>query len=264
MFYRFYDLEQLPFNEQVTPDKMLVDNRFNQGLQRLDYFVASGMGALVTGTTGLGKTCMMQLFMRQHLADSSFFTAYLHLTQMNGASFLRSLVTAMGETPKLGKDRLFNQILRKVKTIDRITVLIIDEAHLLTQDTLVDLRLLMSAGHEPERKLKILLCGQEALTKTLAQASLADLLNRIIVRYHLRPLSVDETACYIDHRLKCVGGKPGIFDEEAKEKIHAYAGGITRVVNNLASLCIMQGAAKEQKRINQQLVTTVAQELRLL
>jgi len=263
MFYEFYQLTALPFEERIAPDKMLADKRFAHGLDRLDYFVQGGLGALITGPTGVGKSSLLRLFV-QKLPTSRYQILYLHLTHVQSASLLRTLVTAMGEKPKLGKDRLFAQILDKTRSSDRISLLMIDEAHLLAEDALTDLRLLLTCGLEDEHRLKIALCGQPALNQTLTRSTLADLVNRIAVRYQLFPLTKDQTICYIDHRIKSVGGSEKLFEEEAKLQIHDYAGGIPRVINNLATICLIQGAAKKQKHINAAIVGEAAAELRLL
>ena len=105
--------------------------------------------------------------------------------------------------------------------------------------------------------------GQRGLNNMIARKSLADLVNRITVRYQLFALTKDQTVCYIDHRLKHASGGEKLFQEEAKEKIHDYAGGIPRVINNLATICLIQGAAKKQKCINEAIVDEAAAELRV-
>jgi general secretion pathway protein A len=263
MFYEYYGLSGLPFEERIAPDKMLADARFTAALSRLDYFIQGGMTALLTGPTGVGKSSLLRLFV-QKLPANRYQPLYLHLTHVQSTSFLRTLVTALDEKPGLGKDRLFAQILNKTRSSDRITILIIDEAHLLTEEALTDLRLLISTGWNEEAKLKIVLCGQETLNRLLARHSLADLVNRIAVRYQLFALTTDQTICYIDHRLQTCGGSEKLFDEEAKQQIHDYAGGLPRVINNLATVCLIQGAAKKQKHISSTIVEEAAAELRLL
>lgn len=263
MFYQFYSLTGLPFEERIAPEKMLADARFSNGIERLMYFAEGGTAALLTGATGLGKSSLLHLFV-SNLPTNRYQPMYLHLTHVESTSFLRSLVMRLDEKPALGKDRLFGQILSKTRSNDRVTILLIDEAHLLKEDALTDLRLLVSAGWEEESKLKIVLSGQETLNNTLARRSLADLVNRISVRHQLFALTPDQTTCYIDHRLQCFGGSDKLFDEDAKRQIHDYAGGVPRVINNLATVCLIHGAAKKQKRINSEMVRDAAAELRLL
>jgi len=262
MFFEYYKLDHHPFQERVAPEAVLQDPRIAHGLERLDYFVHSGLAGLLLGATGLGKSSLVRLLISR-LAGNRYHPIHLHLTHLPSASLLRIIVSQLDEKPKLGKDRLFNQILQKTRSSERTTILIIDEAHLLDEGALTDLRLLLSAASEEEAKLKLLLCGQEDLGRTLKRHSLADLVNRISVRYQLFALTPDQSADYIDHRLKGVGGSPKLIAPEAKKRIHEYASGVPRTINNLATVALIQGAAQKQDGITEDIVDQAAVELRL-
>lgn len=263
MFYESYGLTGLPFEERLPPEKLLTDERFARGLERFDYFAQSGLVALLSGPTGTGKSSLLRLALSR-LPANRFLPLVVQQGSLESASVLRLLVQTLNEKPRIGKDRLFAQILQKVRSSDRTTLLMVDEAHLLGELALTDLRLLVCAGAETSPPLRLLLCGQDGLLHTLARQSLADLLNRVSVRIHLGALSKDQTSCYIDHRLKNVGGSDKLFADEAKTRIHDFAGGIPRVINNLATLCLIHGAAKKLKQITPALVDDAVHELRMV
>lgn len=264
MFHDFYGMSSLPFEERTAPDRLLADERFAKGLDRLDYALHSGgLAAVLTGPTGVGKSSLLRLFLSR-LPGNRYLPLLLQQTALESSSFLRLIVAAMGEKPRSGKDRVFAQILAKARVNDRITLLLVDEAHLLNEVALTDLRLLICAGNEEAPRLRLLLCGQDTLLHTLARQSLSDLLNRICVRIQLGPLTPDQTACYLDHRLRSVGGPEKVLPDDVKRRLHDYAGGVPRILNNLATICLIQGAAKKHKQITLTLVEEAAQELRLL
>lgn len=262
MFLDHFKMTAHPFCERPAREQLLRDDRMAQGLARLEYLAHDGTIALVTGPTGVGKSSLLRLF-TESLSPHRHQPLYVHLTPIPSCALLRLIVTALGEKPRLGKDRLFLQILDKTGNTDTTTLLILDEAHLLPADALTDLRLLVSAGLDAAPALKIVLSGQEPLQGQLARASHADLLHRISVRYHLRPFTQDQTATYIDFRLQSAGTSDKVFEPEAKRLIHDYTGGVPRQINNVATACLINAAAKNQHKVAEPLVNDTMAEFRL-
>lgn len=264
MFEQAFKLKTMPFKENLSAeDEILVDKRFTQALNRLEYFAGYGLVALMTGPTGVGKSCLINRFLNS-LPAHRYQSLYLHISRVGSAAMLRMIVAALNEKPSLGKDRLFRQILDKTRESERSSVIVVDDAHLLNEGTLTDLRMLISAPQCDPPAIKLLLCGQPSLSKLLARASLSDLLNRICVRCRLPALRKDQSVCYIDQRLKAAGGSEQLFEIEAKHLIHDHTGGIPRAINNLATTCLIHAASKKIKRINAALVVEAAAELHML
>ena len=139
----------------------------------------------------------------------------------------------------------------------------IDEAHLLDGEALTDLRLLISSALDVRPPLKLLLVGQDPLRAVLRRAQHADLVNRISVRYQLRPLNREQTCHYIDFQLTQAGGDAKLFDDAVKAAIHDFANGVPRQVNNLATACLLQATARKVRRIDEELFQQVAGEFQL-
>jgi general secretion pathway protein A len=262
MFLPHFNMTQHPFTEHPPIEWLLMDERFSEGLARLDYFVREGLIALVLGQTGIGKSSLLRLFIHA-LSKNRCRPLYLHLTHLNARGLLRLIVTALGEEPRGTKDRIFGQIQERLRKDADLTLLILDEAHLIEPDALIDLRLLLSSALDDRPPLRILLAGQDPLRALLARASHADLANRISVRCHLHPLSKEQTAAYIDHRIRQTGAPEKIIEPEAKYLIHDYATGIPRLINNIATACLIHAAAQNAKKINDALVNQTMNEFRL-
>jgi general secretion pathway protein A len=262
MFLNHFKMMDHPFQEAPPLDWVLNDHRFDQAMARLDYFAKQGSLALLTGQTGVGKSTLLRLFI-QKLPKNRYHPVYLHFTGVNAIALLRLIVTHLGEAPKRGKDALFMQIYDSISKANLTSILIIDEAHLLDLNALTSLRLLISSAVDTSLPLKMLLCGQEPLARLLAQTSLRDLLNRTSVRSHLAPLTREQTASYIDYRMQAAGSHEKIFDPEAKALIHDYATGIPRLINNIATACLLNAAARKIHKINHDLVTNTMTEIHL-
>jgi general secretion pathway protein A len=261
MFLNHFAMTDHPFAEKPPIEWLLRDERTEQALARLKFFEQQGAIALIIGQTGLGKSSLLRLFIHQ-LPHNRYHPLYLHLTPLNANAFLRLIVTKLGEKPLLGKDRMLMQILERITINDKCTLFIIDEAHLIDPKILTDLRLLISSI-EQEVSLKIILCGQENLSQILKRASYADLVHRITLQFVMHPLSKDKTAAYIDYRISKAGASSKIFEPEAKEIIHDYTGGVPRQINNVATACLINAAARSQKKITESLVNETMAEFSL-
>jgi general secretion pathway protein A len=262
MFYKRFNMTQNPFMEQPPLHWLLKDERMEQGLARLDYFAGEGLAALLLGQTGVGKSSLLRLFMRR-LAQNRWRVFYLHLANLTAPGLLRLIVAQLGEEPRLGKDRLFRQILQGVQKSDAPAMLILDEAHLLAPDALTDLRLLLSSALDETPKLKLLLCGQKPLQHLLARQAHADLAARIAVRCILAALTLEQTHAYIEARMRNAGATEKRFDPEAAQAIHEYAQGNPRQINNIATAALINGSAQNQNIITEPIVNQAMNEFRL-
>lgn len=262
MFTTHFKMTQHPFCERTAVKGILKDERISQGLARLNYLATEGTIALLTGPTGVGKSSLLKLFLSS-LSRNQFHPLYLHLTRLSAISFLKLIVTRLGEIPKRGKEALFLQILEKAKASELSTLLLVDEAHLLDPDALTDLRLLVSSALEEAPPFKIVLSGQDSLRDQLKRSVHCDLVQRISVRFQLCALSKDQSAAYIDFQMSQAGASQKVFESEVKSLIHDYTGGIPRQINNLATACLIQAAARNTQKINEALFHETLAEFQL-
>lgn len=262
MFTSHFDMTAHPFSERIAAGDMFQDERVEQALCRLKYLAGEGLIGLVTGSTGVGKSCLLKLFL-DGLSTSRFQPVYVHLTHVKASSILKLIVAGLGEQPRQrGKERLFLQILEKARATDRTTLLVLDEAHLLSSEALTDIRLLVSSALD-DAHIKIVLAGQETLTDQLRRACHLDLVGRISVRYHMRAFTEEQTSCYIDFRMKNSGSSEKVFEPETKALIHSFTGGVPRHINNIATACLINAAGRNLQKINDALVNDTFSEFKL-
>ena len=262
MFIEYFQMNAHPFMENPPSRWLICDERFEQALARLKFFREQGRLALIFGQTGVGKSTLLRMFQKE-LPHNRCHPIFFHITNVKASAFLRMIVSQMGESPRLGKDRMFLQIINRLQNSETETILVIDEAHLLPSEALTDLRLLISSGIDTHLPLKIILSGQESLSATLKRNEHADLVGRVSVQFRMSPLKKIQTVAYIEHRLKCVEATAKLFDAEAKSLIHDYSGGIPRQINNIATACLIDACAKNQTQISPQIVNETMAEFRL-
>ena len=141
-------------------------------------------------------------------------------------------------------------------------MLIIDEAQNLTEELLEQVRLLSNIEMDDRKLLQIVLLGQPELRDRLNSPRLRQLRQRITVRYHLAPLTRDEVAQYIQHRLELAGaqGAPH-FTQPALWRIFHYSRGIPRLVNAVCDKALLAGFVEQSERINYRMVGRAIREL---
>lgn len=259
MFTAHFKMSGQPFCERAPVEQILRDERIQQGLARLQYFAHQGEIAVVTGQAGIGKSTLLKLFVKE-LQVNLYSWVYLHLTQVKTTSLLKLIVTTMGESPRLGKDRLFAQIIDKTKSSERQIILLIDEAQMLSGEALIDLRLLLSSAIDEAPPLRLLLAGQEDLARQLKSSRHLAMLQRVGVRYQILPLTRDQTVSYIDFQMQAVDANEKIFDQEVKLAIHDYTHGVPRQINNVATACLLNAAARKQSKVNEALFADTVSE----
>jgi len=143
----------------------------------------------------------------------------------------------------------------------RRTILIVDEAQNLSPAVLEQVRLLTNLETAKQKLLQIILIGQPELRELLARNDLRQLAQRITGRYHLEPLTREETAQYIEHRLKVAGALGEVFDSGAKKSVFRFSQGVPRLINVICDRALLGAYSEESRRVNRRLVRRAAAEV---
>lgn len=261
MFTTHFKMTGHPFPARLPVSALWRDARLTEALSRLQVFLEYELAAVVTGDEGVGKSSLVRLFM-DGLAAKRITPVYLHLTQINAGALLKHLVHALGEKPAHCKDKVLLQIAAKMSGSDRQIVCIVDEAHLLNQEALVDLRLLLSGACDSDQ-FKLLLVGHSRLKKDLKSSHHAALAQRAPTRYHLPPFSPTQSVDYLNFHLARVGANAKLFDENVKHEIHEHTRGTPRLINNLATACLLAAVSLNERKITAEILTQALAEFQL-
>ena len=171
-------------------------------------------------------------------------------TLLTGPELIESMLLDLGvENPPASKPAMLRelaQLLFEQRAAGRRVVAVIDEAQNLSLDALEELRMLSNLETEKSKLIQIVLVGQPDLRDSLDRPSLEQLRQRVTVRYHLGPLDVDETARYINHRLKRAAmAAPLEFPRDVSELVHARSGGVPRMINVICDAVLLLGYAED-------------------
>lgn len=267
MYLEFYGLKEPPFS--ITPDPRFVylSERHRDALAHLLYGISQGgSGGFVqlTGEVGTGKTTLSRLLLEQ-LPENTQVALVLnpHLSPIE-------LLETIGEELHLdlsgrrgslkGLLDVLNAHLLKAYAEGQRVVLIIDEAQELSRLALEQVRLLTNLETPSQKLLQIVLLGQPELRDLLERPELRQLAQRITARYHLTPLSSEESELYLRHRLAVAGATRFPFTKLALRRLHERSGGVPRLINVIADRALLAGYANDQAQIGERLVERAAGE----
>jgi general secretion pathway protein A len=143
----------------------------------------------------------------------------------------------------------------------RRVVLVVDEAQNLSPEVLEQVRLLTNLETNTQKLLQIILIGQPELRELLGRTELRQLAQRITGRYHLNPLSHDETIAYVRHRLRVAGATSDNFSPGALNAVFRLSQGVPRVINVICDRALLGAYSLDRHRVTGALVRNAAAEV---
>jgi general secretion pathway protein A len=271
MYKSFFHLERNPFDLTPDPNCFVSTKRHNEALSALYYGVRWHKGfVVVTGEVGTGKTLLLRCLLRLLKESSDIAYAYVFHGRLTPTEFLQYILCDLGlEAAGKNKSELLLQlgqylVSRGAKR--QTTVLIVDEAHLLSEEILEEIRLLSNLETADDKLLQIVLVGQPELDYKLDSVGLRQLKQRIGLRARLEPLDSNETAAYIEKRLQIAGadlqGEP-IFPPDTQAAVFEHSKGLPRLINTICENALIAAYARECHPITRGIIDDVAKEFRL-
>jgi general secretion pathway protein A len=265
VYTRFFGLNEKPFSITPDPRYLYLSQRHADALAHLVYGVSESGGFIqLTGEVGTGKTTLIRSLLEQ-LPEKAQIALVLN-PQLSALEFLHSIcqeldVPAIAEgSVKAWIDALNAHLLRAHARGQRV-VLIVDEAQQLSIELLEQVRLLTNLETAKTKLLQIILIGQPELREILSRPELRQIAQRITGRYHLEPLSRDDAAAYVSHRMKVAGATAPIFSAPALRQLYRESHGIPRLINVVADRALLAAYARERSTIDRSLVRQAAAEV---
>jgi general secretion pathway protein A len=261
----FFGLNEKPFSISPDPRYLYLSRRHADALAHLIYGISESGGFIqLTGEVGTGKTTLVRSLLEQ-LPDKAEIALILN-PQLSKREFLESICEELRiplpaeHSTKSLIDSLNMQLLR-ANAKDRRIVLIVDEAQTLSPELLEQVRLLTNLETAKKKLLQIILIGQPELREILDRPEMRQVAQRITGRYHLEPLSAQETGVYVKHRMKVAGAHRDVFTPAALNQLFKESGGIPRLINVVADRALLAAYTRERSRIDRALIREAAREV---
>jgi len=267
MYLSFFGLNEKPFAITPDPRYLYLSERHAEALAHLLYGINEAGGFIqLTGEVGTGKTTIVRSLLAQTPKNAEI--ALILNPRMTAPEFLLTLCEEVGigvpdEAIGSGKDLvdILNDYLLRAHGGGRRVVLVVDEAQNLAPDVLEQLRLLTNLETNTQKLLQIILIGQPELREVLARNDLRQLAQRVTGRYHLDPLSQDETTAYVRHRLRVAGATTDIFTPLSLSEVYRLSIGVPRVINVICDRALLGAYTQDRHRVTPSLVRDAAAEV---
>lgn len=264
MYTDYYGFREPPFNITPDPRFLFFSERHREAYNHLLFGIKERKGFIqLTGEVGAGKTTLCRKLLEE--LGPEVRTALILNPSLTAVQLLRSILVELGLAAPRDRVRCLetlNRFLLERTAAGDDVVLLIDEAQDLSHELLEQVRLLSNLETDQRKLLQIVLVGQPELREMLDARRLRQLRQRITVRYHLAPLSRQETAQFIHFRMQVAGGNSRpTFNRWALRSIYRYSHGVPRLINAVCDKTLLCGYVAETDHLLGRHVRRAVREL---
>jgi general secretion pathway protein A len=266
MYEQFFALDDAPFRLTPDPRYLFLSQKHAEALAHLRLGLTDSSGFVcITGDIGTGKTTLLRTFLGE--LGSDIAAAYVLTPAASTVELLRRLCRELG-LPAASQSQMelvesLHAHLLALHAAGRVAVVVLDEAQALSIELLEQIRLLLNLETETEKLLRIVLVGQPELRRLMLDPRLAQLNQRITLRWHLGPLSRRETAAYVRHRLEVAshGRAVNVFTRPALRLLHGVSGGVPRLINMIGHRALLAAFIDRHAKVTRRYVARAYREL---
>ncbi len=268
MYEEYFGMEHTPFVRDIPPDKLFESEAFKETLGRLCYVADRQMFAVVTADPGCGKSTLIRRF-DSELPKDEYILLYLSDSKLTPRWLYQGMLDQLGLESRFYRGDSRRQLQKAIEVIRGVqhkkVVCVLDEAHLLSRETLEEFRFLLNYKFDSESPLALVLVGQTELWESkLKMQRYAAIRQRIDMYCTLPHLDRAETDQYIKSHMDYAECKQDIFTEKAVDEIFKESTGIPRMINRICDKSLMYGYQQKKRLIDDYMVKYVVEHEMLL
>jgi type II secretory pathway predicted ATPase ExeA len=248
-----FGASEAPFSKELPDAELWLPPSKHATVEALLGAVAERASVVLVGEPGVGKTCVLRA-LRHRLATQDVRLTYCHNVTLGRRDFYRQLCRALGLRTVMTAGAVFDAVTTYVEELGRERrahpVFLLDEAHLLHQDVLDHLHILLNYEWDSRALLSLVLVGLPELEDRLDRRRNRALYTRLHHRLRIEPLTVEDTAAYVATRLGRVGVAHALFAADALATLHGAAQGALREIDRLATAALRETARRRRKLVD--------------
>jgi len=260
MFEKFYEFNATPFARNIPTTELYKSSMLEETLGRLEYATTRQLFAVVTGSSGTGKTTTIRRF-KELLDPGKYKVMYVADSKLTPRNFYKGLLEQLGCEASFYRGDAKRQLHREIEVMKGIhhlePVVIVDEAHLLDKEMLEEVRFLLNFKMDAESPMTLVLVGQSELWDRLQLQTYAAIRQRIDIQCKMTQMDRSQVGEYIERHLAYAGIDHEIFTEAGLDEIFKYSGGHARLINKLCTHCLLYGSQNKKRIIDDHMVKQV-------
>jgi len=262
---QFFNFKHTPFERNIPVEHLYTTPRFDELLSRLEYAARHRKFIVVTGSVGVGKSTTIRKFTAT-LDRNSFRCIYIADSALTPRVFYWEVLSQLssGVKPSFyrseGKRKMIECFSRLAETSHAIPVIIIDEAHKLSESMLEETRFLLNNDLDSNNLMSLVVVGQSELRTKLSKEVFEPITQRIDFRFALTPFDRAQTQDYIHSHMRYAGEPREIFTPSAVDAIFQFSGGVARKINKACSLSLLYAAQKAMNSIDGGIIDYVVEQ----
>ncbi len=259
------NLSHNPFTLATSREGFYQTESTRRILDELFHGIETRKGFMVLiGEVGVGKTSLsLQLFSVLEEKKAAF--AWVFNTVFTKEELFRAIADDFGlvcerDFSLLEYQKLLHQFFLKQYESGRTCVIVVDEAHNLSNDSLESLRMLTNFESGGQKLVQVVLIGQPELGVRLSQEQLRQLRSRVAIYLTLPHLNREELLGYVNYKLAEAGSQIRLEGKAAKKLWEATGGNLRQaklVMERVLYGCVAYGA----ESITPGIMTSALQEV---